>query len=207
MNNKILKVCWIREPLSNYDWINLLWFNFIDISKRKITKEKAKSIETPNTVMRIWLFWKYDQENRLWQRLTEVEIDEIIRIAKETNMRWLQIYSKVDFWRFKRAWFYMIYPISYDEIDSFIPNENIDMLVIDGKNPGSWEWYDFRSLAEKRIKKPFLLAWWINEVNILKIKKDVPNCIWFDLASGVDNLENIDEEKVKIIINKLETNV
>jgi phosphoribosylanthranilate isomerase len=57
MNNEILKICGIREALPNYDGIDLLWFNFMDISKRKISIEKAKSIKTPDSVMRVGLFW------------------------------------------------------------------------------------------------------------------------------------------------------
>lgn len=200
MNNKILKFCGIREDLKDYTWIDLLWFNFIDISKRKITEEKAISIKTPKSVMRVWLFWNYDLEEKGWQNLSEKEIEEIIEKARKTNMQWLQIYWIKDFEQFKNAWFYTICPISYEDIDSFIADENIDLLIIDSKNPWSWKWYDYSSLWKKKIKKPFLIAWWISKENIWEAAKEVSNCLWFDIASWADNWDNLDENKIKTIL-------
>ncbi len=214
MKSKILKVCGIRESISDYDWIDLLGFNFIDVSKRKISLEKAKSIETPMSVMRIWLFWKYDKFNKSWQRLSEKEIDEIIDIAREADMKGVQVYWVEDFSKFKRDWFYTICPVKHTEIVSspiatIIWNleeedlESIDLLIIDSSSPGSWESYDYGRLWELKIRKPFLVAWWLDKESVQDIFKLVPNCIWVDIASGVDNWENVDEGMVKEILERM----
>ena len=199
---KILKLCWIRNKLKNYDWIDYLWFNFIENSKRKITPEKAKEIITPLNIKRVWLFWKY--ENKVWQNLDKTYLDKIIKTAKETRIDSLQIYWNCDFWYLKKYWFYIIHAIPYNEINTLKEDENIDLYIIDWNIPWSWKWYDYEILNNLKLSKPFLIAWWINEFILQEVLTKVPNASWVDIASWVDNWKNICNRKAKRIITILE---
>lgn len=198
---KILKICWIRKCIKSYDWIDYLGFNFIDTSKRKITKEKAKEIITPEKVVRIWVFWKY--ENKKWQNLDYNYLDEIIKLAKETNMNWLQIHWLCDFAYLKKEGFFIIHSIFYEDIGYLKEDSNIDLYIIDWANPWSWKSYDYEILKNVSIKKPFLIAWWINENNLNEILLKLPNLVWIDIASWVDNWKNICWRKIKRILKIL----
>jgi phosphoribosylanthranilate isomerase len=200
---KILKACWIRDNLKSYDWIDLLGFNFIEISKRKISPEKAKSIKT-NNILRIWLFWKY--ENWKWKNITKNYEKEIIQTALETNMNWLQIYWKFNYKKFKKQWFYIIKPIIFENVNKTKENPNIDLYIVETNTPWSWKTFDYENIKEIKIKKPYLIASGINEENLDFILKKFPNCHWVDIASWVDNWENISEEKVKKILKILKNN-
>ncbi len=195
---KLLKLCWIRNKLKSYDWIDFLWFNFIETSKRKITKELAKEIITQENIKRVWLFWKY--ENKVWQNLNKTYIDEIIKTAKYTEMDSLQIYWNCDFAYLKKYWFYIIHSISYSDIKSLKEDENIDLYIIDWSIPWSWKWYDYEILNNLILSKPFLIAWWINEFNLLEVLTKVPKASWVDIASWVDNGKNICNRKTKRIV-------
>lgn len=199
---KILKLCWIRNKLKTYDWIDFLWFNFIETSKRKISPEKAKEIITPKNVKRVGLFWKH--ENKVWQNLDKIYLDEIIKIARYTNMSSMQIYWNCDFAYLKKEWYYIIHAISYNEINTLIEDKNIDLYIIDSPKPWSWKQYDYEILNKLNLTKPFLIAWWINEFNLEEILKIVPNAYWVDIASWVDNGKNICNRKAKRIVNIIE---
>ncbi len=129
-------------------------------------------------------------------------------------MKWVQAYGVSNFEKFKQAWLYTICPINHNEIISspiatIIWNikeenlENIDLLIIDSSNPWSWKSYNYSNLSELKIRKPFLVAWWVDKNSISEIFKQVPNCIWVDIASGVDNWENVDEEMVREVLERI----
>lgn len=199
---KLLKICWIRKDIKDYDWIDFLGFNFIDISKRKISPENAKNIITPKTVMRVWLFWKYQDES--WQNLDINYLDEIIKIAHETGMKWLQIYWKCDFKYLKSKWFYIIQALSYKDIAFLEEDENINLYIIDWPKAWSWKWYDYEILKTLSLKKPFLIAWWIKENNLKEVLQKVPNAIWIDIASWVDNGKNVCRRRTQRIVKIME---
>jgi len=95
-----------------------------------------------------------------------------------------------------------------DNID--LDNENIDFYIIDWKNPWSWEWYEYEKINELKLEKNFLVAGWISEKNvweIFEIFKNNPYFCGVDIASWVDNGENICLEKVGRIVNKIKKNV
>ena len=199
---KLLKICWIRKDIKDYESIDFLWFNFIDISKRKIKPEEAKKIITPNTVNRVWLFWIYNNEK--WQNLDKIYLNEIIEIAKETNMNSLQIYWNCDFSYLKKHWFFTIKPISYKEVNSIENDNSIDMYIIEAEKPGRWKPYDYEILKEVKLDKPYLVAGWIDEFNLTEVLKKVPNAAWVDIASWVDNRKNVCKRKTKRIIKIME---
>ncbi len=172
----------------------------------------------PPSVMRIWLFWKYDKQNKLWCDLSEEETDKIIETAKETNMKWVQVYNVTNSEKLKQTWLYTICQVNHNEIiyspiATIIWNikehelENIDLLIINSSNPWSWKSYDYKKLSELKIRKPFLVAWWVNKNSISEIFKQVPNCIWVDIASGVDNGENVDEGMVREFLEGMRRNI
>ncbi|MFA5917462.1 MAG: phosphoribosylanthranilate isomerase [Candidatus Gracilibacteria bacterium] len=195
---KILKICGIRNPLKSYDGINYLGFNFIKTSKRKISIEKAKKIITPENVNRVGLFGKF--ENKVWQNLDKIYLDEIIKIAKETKINSLQIYGNCDFGYLKKYGFYIIHAISYNEVNNIIKDENIDLYIIDSPNPGSGKGYNYEILNRLKLSKPFLIAGGINEFNLQEVLTKVPNASGVDIASGVDNGKNICNRKAKRIV-------
>ena len=88
---RLLKTCWIREELINYDNIDLLWFNFIESSKRYITPEKASEIETPFSCLRVWVFW-IQNKDKSWKELNKIDLVDIIMVAREAKMNAIQIY-------------------------------------------------------------------------------------------------------------------
>ncbi len=224
----LLKICWIRGKINDYSWIDLLWFNFIESSKRKVLLEKAKQIITPANVLRVGIFWipypnplpKIEEINQLtWKNLTKSDLADFILIAKDANINALQIHWKCDFSYLKMFWFFVISSISISDLQNFEIDENVDFYIIDWQNPWSWEdfslemffwniWQNSKVFGKNispfnKIQKPFLIAGWIKASNILeKIKffEQFENFSWFDIASWVETWGNIDEEKIKEIL-------
>jgi phosphoribosylanthranilate isomerase len=82
--------------------------------------------------------------------------------------------------------------------------QNIDFYIIDWANPWSWEWYYYKKINELNLEKNFLVAGWISEKNVwevFEIFKDNPYFCGVDIASWVDNWDNICLEKVNKIVN------
>ncbi|MDD3302467.1 MAG: phosphoribosylanthranilate isomerase [Candidatus Gracilibacteria bacterium] len=199
---KLLKICGIRKDIKDYDSIDFLGFNFIDISKRKIAPDAAKEIKTPKTVKRVGLFGIY--KDGKWQNLDKIYLDEIIEIAKKTNMSSLQIYGNCDFSYLKKHGFFIIKPISYKEVNSIESDNNIDMYIIEAEKPGRGKPYDYEILKDIKLDKPFLVAGGIDEFNLAEVLKKVPNATGVDIASGVDNGKNVCRRKTKRIIKIME---
>jgi len=208
---QLLKTCWIRKKLENYDNIDMLWFNFIESSKRYITPEKAVKIETPFSTLRVWVFWQKD-ESWNWWIISKWDLVDIIMIAREAKMNAIQIHWICDFWYLKMYNFLVIQSITLDSPLLIPPQgrgivqESIDFLIIDWKNPWSWEEYDYSKINNLNLEKRFLVAGWVSENNvseIYKIFENNENFCWVDIASWVDNGENIDEGKVKEIVEEI----
>ena len=202
---KLLKCCWIREELTTYQWIDMLWFNFIKSSKRYISSDKASSIITPPSVMRVGLFWEKSAEWN-WKRITKQKLDEIISIIKIANISAVQIYWEYDLSYIKSQNLTVLQPII---IEQFFDNKNkiindyIDFYIIDGKIPWSWESYEYENINNIDINKKFLVAWWVCKENIWLIYKIFSKnryFCWVDSASWVEKLWNISESKVLEII-------
>jgi len=208
---KLLKFCWIRDDLKDYEGIDLLWFNFIKSSKRYISPERASKIKTPFSTLRVWVFWKpIFLENWWvkWDLITKWDLVDIILTARQTRMNAIQIYWICDFAYLKLYKFLVISSISLSQAfylqEKGVVEENIDFFIIDGANPGSWKWYDYEKINNLKLNKKFLVAGWVNENNvkeIFKIFEKNPYFAGVDIASWVDNGKNIDEEKVKRIYN------
>ena len=210
---RLLKTCWIRKKLENYNNIDLLWFNFIESSKRYITPEEASEIKTPFSTLRVWVFWKPSPqpsplggEGVKWENISKWDLVDIIMIAREAKMNAIQIYWKCDFEYLKLYNYLVIRSVNLEENIDF-NNENIDFYIIDWKNPWSWEEYNYSKINELNLEKNFLVAGWINENNILEIYKifeNNENFCWVDIASWVDNGENICLEKLGKIVEEIE---
>jgi len=205
---KLLKCCWIRNSLENYDNIDLLWFNFIESSKRYITPEKAELIETPFSTLRVWVFWR-KSEDWDWWNISKWDLVDVILTAKKAKMNAIQIHWFCDF-AYLKMYNYLIFwsvPLS----QPFPPREkgvleSIDFLIIDWKEAGSWKSYDYSKIKDLNLEKNFLVAGWVSEKNvweIFEIFKDNEYFCWIDVASWVDNWENIDLGKVGRIVRKI----
>lgn len=194
----LLKCCWIRKPLNNYNWIDLLWFNFIESSKRYISLENAINIKTPFSTLRVWIFWKLN-ENKIWKKINRNDLVDIIMVCKNAKINAIQIYWECDFWYLKMFNFLTFSAIKLNDLDNIKEDNNIDFYIIDWKNPWSWEEYNYEKINNYKINKKFLIAWWIKQENILdiyKIFKNNLNFCWVDIATWVDNWENIDRNKI-----------
>ena len=218
---RLLKACWIREKLENYNNIDLLWFNFIESSKRYITPEKASEIETPFSTLRVWVFWKTSPqpspqgEGAKWDIITKWELVDIILTAKKARMNAIQIHWICDFAYLKLYNYLVIQSVNIEDLIIHHPSgasfntkgskgNNIDFFIIDWANPGSGEWYNYSKINELNLEKNFLIAWWVSEKNVAEIFetfKENPYFCWVDIASWVDNWENIDLDKVQKIYN------
>jgi len=199
---KLLKTCWIREKLENYNNIDLLGFNFIESSKRYITPEKASEIETPFSALRVWVFG-IQNEDKSWQYIKKNELVDIILTAKKAKMNAIQIYWNCDFAYLKLYNYLVINSINLEKKYE-LNNKNIDFYIIDWANPWSWEWYDYEKIKQLNLEKNFLVAGWISEKNVWKIFEIFKNNPYFcgvDIASWVDNWKNICLEKVGKIVN------
>ena len=217
----LLKTCWIREKLENYDNIDMLWFNFIESSKRYISPEKAEKIKTPFSTLRVWVFWKtspltplFRGEGKKWKDITKSELVDIILTAKKARMNAIQIHWNCDFAYLKLYNFLVIQSVSIEDLIIHHPlgasfntkgsKESSDFYIIDWANPWSGEWYDYEKINELNLEKNFLVAGWVSEKNVwelFKIFKDNKYFCGVDIASWVDNWENIDKEKVDKIVN------
>ena len=215
---QLLKTCWIRKKLENYNNIDMLWFNFIESSKRYITPEKAAEIDTPFSTLRVWVFWKPSPqpsplggEGVKWDIISKWDLVDIIMIAKKSKMNAIQIHWVCDFAYLKMYNYLVIQSVSIADI-KFPPNpplegglsEYIDFYIIDWANPWSWEEYDYSKINNLNLEKRFLVAGWVSEENVWKIFeefKNNENFCWVDIASWVDNGENIFLEKVGRIVD------
>lgn len=213
---KLLKTCWIREKLENYNNIDMLGFNFIESSKRYITPEKASEIETPFSTLRVWVFWKPSPqpsplrgEGAKWEIISKWDLVDIIMIAKKSKMNAIQIHWICDFAYLKMYNYLVIQSISLVSSHLISPKgrevaQNIDFYIIDWATPWSWEWYDYSKINDLNLRENFLVAGWVSEENvweIFEIFKNNENFCWVDIASWVDNGENICLEKVNKIFN------
>ena len=201
----ILKCCGIRRTLTSYEHIDRLWFNFVKSSRRYISPEQAKNIFSPKNIFRIGVFGFPDGE-KSWKNIDEKKQREIVEIAKNANMQGLQIYGKCDFQFFKQHDFLTISAIQIQDLDRYENNTYIDFLLIDGKNPGSGKSYNYEIISQCNISQKFLIAGGINEKNIssvCKIFANNPYFHWVDLASAVDNGENICPEKIKNLASNI----
>ena len=199
---KLLKTCWIREKLENYNNIDLLGFNFIESSKRYITPEKAEGIITPFSALRVWVFG-IQNEDKSWQYIKKNELVDIILTAKKAKMNAIQIHWNCDFAYLKLYNYLVINSINLEKKYE-LNNENIDFYIIDWANPWSWEWYDYEKIKQLNLENNFLVAGWISEKNVWKIFEIFKNNPYFcgvDIASWVDNWKNICLEKVGKIVN------
>jgi len=199
---QLLKCCWIRDNLENYDNIDLLWFNFIESSKRYITPEKASEIETPFSTLRVWVFWK-KSEDWTWWNISKWDLVDIILTAKKSKMNAIQIHWFCDFAYLKTYNYLVFHSVSLED-NYDLNNENIDFCIIDWKEAGSWKSYDYSKIKDLNLEKKFLVAGWISEENvseIFEIFKNNEYFCWIDVASWVDNWKNIDLEKVNKIVN------
>ena len=196
---KLFKFCWIRDKLNSYDGIDLLWFNFVKSSKRYISPEKAVQIKTHFSVLRVGVFG-IQNENKTRRHLTKNDLKNIVETAKQANMQAVQIHGETDFYYLKLFGFVVIKSMSLENIKL---DENVDFYIIDGKNPWSWKWYDYTKINDLKLNKKFLVAGGVSADNIgeiFDIFKNNPYFMWVDIASWVDNGENIDENKIKYII-------
>lgn len=201
-NIKLLKCCWIREELENYDNIDMLWFNFIETSKRYISPEKSDKIITPFSTLRVWVFW-IQNKDKTWKNISKWELVDIILTAKKARINAIQIHWNCDFAYLKLYNFLVIQSVNLKS-NFELNNKNIDFYIIDWADPWSWKWYDYEKINKLKLEKKFLVAGWVWEKNVWKIFeifKDNPYFSWVDIASWVDNGKNIDLYKVKKIVN------
>ena len=213
---KLLKVCWMREKLENYNNIDVLWFNFIESSKRYITPEKASEIDTPFSCLRVWVFW-IQNKDKSWKELNKTNLVDIIMTAREAKMNAIQIHWNCDFSYLKLYNYLVFSSVNIEDLIIHHPSgasfntkgsnvENIDFYIIDWIEPWSWKWYDFSKINELNLENNFLVAGGISEKNVwevFEIFKNNEYFSWVDIASWVDNWENICLEKVGKIVKKM----
>ena len=92
----------------------------------------------------------------------------------------------------------IIFAVHFDEIENVLCSgieDLCDFLLIDGKNAGSGEAFDWNLLEIYNFKKNFFLAGGICKENVKKALK-YTNCI--DISSGIETNKGIKDEK-KII--------
>ena len=206
---KIFKACWIRKKLKSYEWIDLLWFNFVPSSKRVVSLVEASEIledcrDKKTFVSTVGLF-----QNQ--------SIEEVLKISKDLNFNFVQLhwdenlsYCK----KIKEAGFWLIKVFKVNEnlkekIQEFLPerknysSENlVDYFIFDSWD---WSWKTFDSKLLNWIEVPYILAGWVKPENVEELLKNHPFAIWVDSASWVENEEkaNISEERVLEIYKKL----
>jgi phosphoribosylanthranilate isomerase len=120
-------------------------------------------------------------------------------------MNAIQIHWNCDF-AYLKMYNYLVFRSVNIEQNINFNNENIDFYIIDWINPWSWEWYDYKKINELNLENNFLVAGWISEKNvweIFEIFKDNEYFCWVDIASWVDNWENICLKKVGKVIEEI----
>ena len=218
------KACWIREKLNSYKWIDLLWFNFVKTSKRKISIEKALEIICHSRIHLCHSREGGNPENNNLEFPNTVALfqnqplKQILEIWKKINFDFIQLHweEDLDFCKkIKNEWFWVIKAFKIDEnfegkIKPFLEkrwnysSENIiDYFIFDSWN--WWTWENFNPEFLKWIKIPYILAGWVSEKNVLQLLKNHSFAIWIDTASWVENDEktNISEKKILEIIEKI----
>lgn len=193
-NHKLIKACWIRGPIDNYLDIDILWFNFINESKRFIKFDFASKLipNLPQSLLKIWVFSANDK------------IEDISNIVHSLNLDWAQLHNFSDIkyvenLKSKILNKIIFLSISYSEIDKIDLFKNYsDLFIIDSCLPWSWQWYDYQVLKWK-INTPFLIAWWINVHNAKIAVNCDKYCIWVDVASWIEKNWNIDLLKIREI--------
>lgn len=191
---KLFKACGIRWALEQetYKVCDFIWYNFCPDYKRHIdlnTAKKAREL-VPSYVCTVGVF-------------TDQSLSYILDIAKALKLDAVQLHAIA--WpevvtACQTAWYLVIKSLSYTDIHNR-ESYPADLFLIDAKQPWSGKTFDRTVL--KNITKPFLLAWGIKSDNVINALASSPMCIGVDIASWIETNENIDEEKIKDIGNKI----
>ena len=193
MNEKKLKlkVCGLRRPddaraLAALG-LDYLGFIFVQSSPRfappEITPELIREISEKSTPVAVF----QDQD-----------LGEVSRIVTHYGFRAIQLHGGEDarYISMLRACFpghRLIKAISVhsrsDVEQMTMSHYDVDFFILDGKQPGSgvpfaWEW-----LSCYELTTPFLLAGGVGATNVeeaLRVSLQVPQCMGFDVNSGVE---------------------
>jgi phosphoribosylanthranilate isomerase len=103
-----------------------------------------------------------------------------------------------------KEWFWNIYNNCY--IFNLEEYKHIDYFLLDNKNPGSGEAFDWKILQDFNPHKPYFLSGGINIKNIEEAIKIV-NPKFIDLSSGIEEIKGVKSSKLIIeILQKIKIN-
>lgn len=185
---KIVKICWIREQLPDYIWIDMIGLNFVPISKRKISLEDAKKIETSACL--VGLFQNQDFETI--QNYVEILNLDMVQLHWDESNEFCQEVKSLGVW--------VIKAIKAAESQKS-QDYKVDYIIFDNVKWWSGLTYDYDILENVQI--PYLVAWWVSLDNIQTIFSKLPNAIGVDIASGAETHWILDMNKIRVIVEKV----
>lgn len=176
---KLFKACGIRTvedaQFCETNHISLIGLNFVSSSHRCIDLDMAKAVrfECKNTKV-VGVF--QDQP-----------LDEMQNIANELDLDFVQLSGNESVEYCSKINQPVIKTLSYDQLDQVNEYDSVaTYYIIDGRQPGSGESYDYKKLSSLKLNRPFLVAGGVNSNNVADILKNIPQAMGLDSASGIE---------------------
>lgn len=197
----LVKYCGIRSlrdaifcQESGVDYIGL---NFVPKSHRFISLQKAAEIIRT-------LREQKKSKLRIVGIFQDQELSDVNSIAQQLDLDYIQLSGNELVNYVKKCVKPVIKGISIRRKSDFLKIDRyrggISSLILDGKKPGAGKPFDHSLL--KKIKTPFLLAGGLSLDN-LKTAMSTVHPFGIDVASGIETGEQIDQQKMKKIIQMI----
>lgn len=193
---KIFKACGIRSLQIALDCekegVDMIGLNFVTVSKRKIEISAAKEIASNlKSSLSVGVF--QDQP-----------LETVNAISEEAGLDMVQLSGTEDPAYCGKVNRPVIKTIGTDRIKTVTEYDDVaSMFIVDGKQPGSGEGYDYSIINKTLIQKPFLVAGGVSELNTSKVLQLVEGASGVDAASGIESEGKEDLNKIRSILKQV----
>lgn len=178
-----LKLCGFRQKGLCLPPVDYIGINCVSTSKRFVALEDIDALlwSIPEESLCIAVIQNPNDE--LLSEIMKKGFDGVQFHGEETPERILSFCKQRKHELGKRPYVIKALPFSqWQEYKLY----DVDLFVFDAHTPWQWIWYDYSILSEIPSHVPFLVAWWVNLDTIWIIQKQVPLCLWVDIASWVE---------------------
>lgn len=193
---KIFKACGIRSLKIARDCeqegVDMIGLNFVPTSKRKIEVSTAKEIASNlKSSLSVGVF--QDQP-----------LETVNAISDEVGLDMVQLSGSEDSKYCGGVNRPVIKTIGADKIKTVAEYDDVaSMFIVDGKQPGSGEGYDYSIINKTLIQKPFLVAGGVSDLNTSHVLRLVEGASGVDAASGIESEGIEDISKIRSILKQV----
>ncbi len=188
--HKTFKACGVRTKeaaeFCQQNEVSLVGLNFVPKSHRSIDLETAKELRTILKAPLVVGVFQDEDLDKVNEMAHLLDLDFVQLSGEETPEYCAEV---------ERPVIKTIKVGDLDQIPSFEPV--VSSFIIDGKDPGSGEGYDYSMLDNLKLNKPYLIAGGVNIENVENIEKQVSGNMGFDSASGIETDRKVDIKKIE----------